>query len=183
MDRSTRHDKLSKIAFLGITAAAALAVSFTEHALTAALPLPPGIKPGLSNVIVMFVCFTMGLPSAMIIAAIKSGFVLLMSGAASGFISLCGGLLSAAAMRLTQKLCRGRLSYTGISVISSVCHNAGQLIASSLTAGSALYLSYAPVLLLSGILFGAVTGMILNSVMPALLKLSNNTFYHKDSED
>ena len=163
-----------RTAFLGITAAAVLAVSFFEHTLTAALPLPPGVKPGLSNIIVMFVCFTMGLPCALITAAIKSGFVFLVSGAVSGFISLCGGILSVASMSLCKKLLKKRLSYIGISVISAVMLNMGQLAASSLTVGSALYLSYAPILLISGVFFGIVTGLILNSVMPALIKLSEN---------
>lgn len=180
---SSNHAKISKTALLGITAAAALAVSFLEHALTAALPLPPGVKPGLSNIIVMFVCFTMGLPSALVLAAIKSGFILLISGAASGFISLAGGVFSVAAMSLCRRLAGKKLSYIGISVISAVMHNLGQLVASSLTVGSPLYLAYAPVLLVSGIVFGSVTGTILNAVMPALLHTVFNIFQNTDSED
>ncbi len=180
---SSNHAKISKTALLGITAAAALAVSFFEHALTAALPLPPGVKPGLANVVVMFVCFTMGLPSALILAALKSGFIFLISGAASGFISLCGGLLSVVSMSVCRKIFKDRLSYIGISVVSAVMHNFGQLVASSITVGSALYLAYAPVLLISGILFGCVTGMILNAVLPALLHTFFINFQNTDSED
>lgn len=172
-----------RTAFLGIFAAAALAVSFAERSLTAVLLLPPGIKPGLSNIIVMFVCFTAGLPSALLLAAIKSGFTALVSGALSGFISLCGGLLSVVAMWGCKKIGKDKLSYTGISVVSAVMHNAGQLVASSLAVGSALYLSYAPVLIISGILFGCVTGLILRSVMPALIRISENFVNNKDSED
>ena len=180
---SSRHEKISRTALLGITAAAAPAVSFLEHALTAALPLPPGVKPGFSNVIVMFVCFSMGLPSALLIAALKSGFIFLISGASAGFISLFGGVFSVLSMHLCVKFFKNKLSYTGISVASAVMHNAGQLIASSLIVGSALYLAYAPVLLITGIIFGCVTGMILHAVMPALLKITNIIFHNIDSED
>ncbi len=183
MSSASRHIRISRVALLGVTAAAALAVSFFEHTLTAALPLPPGVKPGLSNIIVMFVCYTLGLPSAMLICAVKSGFICLVSGVSGGFISLCGGLLSTAAMRLCKGLSEKKLSYAGISVISAVMHNAGQLVASSALVGSALYLSYAPVLLISGILFGSVTGIILNTVMPALRNSSIISNSHKDSEE
>lgn len=151
-------------------AAAALAVSFLERALTSGLPFPPGIKPGLSNVVVLFACSALGLPYALGIAAVKSGFVMLVNGPTAGFISFAGGLLSVLAMFALLKLNKKeKASYTGISVIAAVCHNAGQLAASSLTVGSALYLTYAPVLLIAGAVFGTVTGLILNAVMPALL--------------
>ncbi len=50
-------------------------------------------------------------------------------------------------------------------------HNFGQLAAVTLLAGSAAYLWMAPVLLLSGVAFGAVTGLLLNAVLPSLLKI------------
>ena len=52
-----------------------------------------------------------------------------------------------------------------------MAHNLGQLAAASLLVGSALYLNWLPVLLLSGVGFGLLTGVILNAVMPALVKL------------
>ena len=51
-----------------------------------------------------------------------------------------------------------------------------QLVDEVLLAGSALYLSWLPVLLVSGVAFGAVTGVILNVVMPALM---NTRFFDK----
>lgn len=168
------HKKLTKLTFTAMLAAAALAVSFLERSLTAFLPLPPGIKPGLSNIVVMFSCTAVGLPAALSIAVIKSGFVFIVSGASAGFISLTGGILSTLTMFLLSRIKTKKLGFTGISVISAVMHNAGQLIASSLIVGSALYLSYAPVLLFSGTLFGFITGVILNAVMPAINKLYTN---------
>lgn len=172
------HKKLTTMTLTAILAAAALAVSFLERAVTAFLPLPPGIKPGLSNIVVMFVCSSLGLPYALAVALIKSGFVLLVSGTTAGFISLAGGLLSVLTMFALLKLNKKeRFSFTGISVLSAVAHNAGQLAASSLTVGSALYLSYAPVLLVTGVLFGLITGTILNAVMPALINKGFTNFH------
>ena len=154
-----------------LLAAAALALSFFERLLTAGLPLPPGVKPGLSNIAVMFACAAVGLPAALMITAAKAGFAFLYSGAAAGLLSLCGGALSATTMFFLLRLPRERMTYTGISAVSAAAHNLGQLLAASLLAGGAVYLSYLPVLLAGGVVCGCVTGVILNAVMPSLLSL------------
>ena len=166
-----KHRKLTALTVSAILAAAALAASFFERTLTAGLPLPPGVKPGLSNVAVMFACAVLGLPSALAVTLIKAGFTLLTAGPTAALLSLCGGLLSVLTMFLLLKFKSEKWSYAGISAISGVMHNAGQLAAASALVGSALYLNWLPVLLLSGVGFGLLTGVILNAVMPALMKL------------
>ena len=160
-----------KTALTGLLAAVTLTLSYVERLVCAALPLPPGVRPGLSNVAVMFACVALGLPFALGIIAVKAGFVLLLSGAYAGIISLSGGVLSAVCFFLLTRVSGDRLSYTGVSVAGAVAHNAGQLAAASLIVGSALYLWMAPVLLISGVVFGCVTGLLLNAVLPALKKL------------
>ena len=160
-----------KTALTGMLAALTLALSFIERLLCASLPLPPGVRPGLSNVAVMFTCVALGLPFALAIILIKAGFVLLISGTYAGIISVSGGVLSVLSVWLLTRFLGKKLSYTGISAVSAVLHNTGQMIAASLLVGSALYLWLAPVLLLSGIAFGVVTGLLLNAVMPALIKI------------
>ena len=165
-----KHRRLTKLAVTAMLAAAALAMSFFENTLTAGLPLP-GVKPGFSNVAVLFACAALGLPHALALALVKAGFAFLTAGAAAGFLSLCGGVLSVLTMFLLLRLKGKKMTYTGVSAVSAVVHNMGQLIGASLLVGSALYLSWLPVLLVSGAVFGVVTGVILNTVMPALLKL------------
>ncbi len=168
-----KRRKLMKLAVTAMLAAVALAMSFFERLLTAGLPLPPGVKPGFGNIAVMFACAAVGLPAALLIAAVKAGFTLLTFGAAAGFLSLCGGLLSVLAMSGLLRLKGERLTYTGISAVSAVAHNLGQLLGASLLVGSAMYLSYLPVLLVSGVICGCVTGVLLNVIMPVLM---NNSF-------
>lgn len=169
--KKLNNRKVFRITITALLAAAALALSYTEKLLLAAFPLPMGIKPGFSNIIVMFTCSTAGLLPALGIAVVKSCFATFMSGTASGFISLCGGLVSVLMMFAAIRLSKGKLSYTGISVISSVAHNMGQLTAASLIAGSNLFIGYTPVLLISGVIFGVITGIVLNLTMPHLMKL------------
>lgn len=170
MKNQTRRTAAEKTAFAGILSAQALAVSFIEKLITAALPLPPGIKPGLSNIVTMFAVSALGLPYGLAVVALKAAFAFLISGAVAAFLSLLGGLLSVFAMFFLLKK-RGRtLSYTGISVICAVLHNMGQLTGASIIVDNPLYVSYAPLLLLSGVVFGIVTGVILKVMMPVLEK-------------
>ena len=164
-----KRSRLRTLTVSALLAAAALAMSFFERLLTAGLPLPPGVKPGFSNIAVLFACAAVGLPCAAFLVLIKAGFAFLTAGATAGILSLCGGLLSVLSMFALLKIRRQRFTYAGVSVCSAVAHNLGQLSAASLLAGSALYLSWLPVLLVSGVVFGAVTGVILNAVMPALM--------------
>ncbi|MBR3596141.1 MAG: Gx transporter family protein [Clostridia bacterium] len=174
--KKNSNDKVFRIAATGILCALALAFSFAEKMLLTAFPLPMGIKPGLSNIIVMFTCSTLGLVPALGLALGKAVFASFLSGASAGFISLCGGIFSVLTMYVTLRISKGRISYTGISVMSSVMHNTGQLTAASVIAGSPLFAGFYPVLLISGIIFGTVTGITLNVTMPYLkkLKIFNN---------
>jgi len=160
-----------KTALTGILAAVTLSLSFIERIICASLPLPPGVRPGLSNVAVMFSCVVLGLPFALGIIAVKAGFVMLVSGAYAGIISISGGILSVLSVWLLTRLFYNKLSFMGISTVSAVMHNLGQMLSASLLVGSALYIYLAPVLLISGIIFGLVTGALLSAVMPALVKI------------
>ncbi len=175
--KKKRTSKAYFPALTGIFGALALALSFIERLILSAFPLPMGIKPGFSNIIVMFVCSALGPLPAIGIAVIKAAFAALLSGVSAGIISLTGGVLSVLTMSLMLKISKKRLSYTGISVISAVMHNLGQTLAASLLTGSSLFLGYMPVLLLTGAVFGTVTGITLNITMPYLMKL--NIFDHK----
>ncbi|MFA9381059.1 MAG: Gx transporter family protein, partial [Acetanaerobacterium sp.] len=133
--------------------------------------LPAGVKPGLSNIITMYAVFFMGYGEAFSIAVLKSLFVLLTRGATAAFLSASGGLFSVLVMLLLL-LPKRKLSYLSISVFGSVTHNLAQLAAVSLILGNdALF--YAPVLVISGVAMGVVTGMLLRAVLPALGRLRN----------
>jgi len=157
-----------RIAVTGIFSALALVISLLEKTVTAGLPLPPGVKPGLGNIAVMLVCFSFGISYALCIVVIKSGFMLLVSGVSAAFISLCGGLVSVIVMYFLHRLLKDRAGYLGISVIGAVFHNAGQMLAASILVRSAVYMTYAPVLGLAGVICGIITGIIMTFVAPAV---------------
>jgi heptaprenyl diphosphate synthase len=164
----------SKIAFFGIMGALALVFSFLENLLPAFPFLPPGAKPGLSNIVTMFAACTLGLPAALYVAVLKAFFALLTRGVTAFFMSLCGGLLSAVAMYLLFKL-NGKIGILGISVISALMHNLGQLTVSFFLVGSSAVFGYAPFLLLFGIVSGFITGVIFRILLPVVNKISKYT--------
>ena len=165
-----------KIALAAILCAQALALSFLESLLPPVPWLPPGAKPGLSNIITMFAAGSLGLPWALTVTLIKGAFAFVTRGFTASLMSLSGGILSALAMYFLLKYAEKRLGLMGISVICALCHNAGQLAAAVLITGTSGIVYYAPALIIFGILTGAATGIIFRAVMPALEKQKNHLF-------
>ncbi|MBQ9066270.1 MAG: Gx transporter family protein [Clostridia bacterium] len=168
--------RTQKLALLGILAAQALALSFLENLLPAIPGLPPGAKPGLANIVTMFTASIMGFWSAMAITVIKSLFALITRGFTAFCMSLAGGVLSTVVMVLLLRWKKNPFGILGVSIVSAVFFNAGQLgVACLLMAGTkGLVTSYGPLLLLFGILSGTLTGAILRVLLPALQKESRH---------
>ena len=154
--------KARKTALLGILCAQAIALSFLENLIPSLPFLPPGAKPGFSNIVTMFTVLTLGLPQAL--------FALMTRGATAFFMSLAGGVLSTLAMWAATKIKSDPFGLLGASIIAAVCHNAGQLAAAAVLTGTGAVLGYAPALLIFSLITGAVTGTVLHIVMPALEK-------------
>ncbi len=169
-----------KTALGAILCALAVALNFLEGLLPAMPFLPPGAKPGLSNIITMFAAGSLGLPQALIIALVKGGFTFVSRGAAASAMSLAGGLLSAFAGWLLLRYGEKLFGLVGISVICSLCHNLGQLLVSVMITGSKNTFYYAPFLALFGLASGILTGIIFRAVMPALEKQKKH-FYKFDN--
>ncbi len=157
------------IAKMGILLALASALQFLEGLIP--LPLPLGVKLGLSSIVIMYILMFMGFKSALAGAVLKSCFVLATRGTSAFFMSVSGGILSVVAMWLCLMLFRRRNNDIGIlavSVTGGVFHNVGQLMASSVFAGSIYTVSYLPVLVIAGIIAGAFTGLIMHILLPHL---------------
>lgn len=165
--------KTQYIAKLGLLLALASALQFLESLIP--LPLPLGVKAGLSSVVIMYILIFMGFRPALVTAILKSCFVFVTRGASSFFMSVCGGLLSVIAMTLCVILFRRKDNNIGIiavSVVGGVFHNIGQLIAASVFSGSVYTASYLPVLVTAGIISGVFTGIIMQIIV---LRIDKNT--------
>ena len=90
--------KIKRTVLTGLLFAIALILSYVENALPPLIVTVPGIKIGLSNIVVMYALFFLGKKEAYIIAFLKSAFVLIIRSPVSAFLSLCGGVLSITVM-------------------------------------------------------------------------------------
>lgn len=162
---------IRRLTFTAMLFAVALVLSFFESALPLSGILPPGVKPGLSNIVTMYCLFFVGAPSAFTLALLKGFFVFLTRGATAGLLSTAGGLFSVLAMLLFLRLLPAFSRYT-VSVVGAVCHNIAQIFVTRLLFGNTMVYGYLPILLLSGVAMGLVTGVILRAVYPALSRIS-----------
>lgn len=164
------QNKAKPIAICGLLGALALTLSFLEGLLPPIPGLPPGARPGLSNIVTMFAAGTLGLPTAFGIAVIKGVFSFLTRGITAGLMSLCGGLCSTFTMWLVWKKTNFSLLFTG--VCGALAHNAAQLGISLLLTGMAAWF-YAPAMLLLSVVTGLCSGLVLKLVLPALRRIPN----------
>jgi heptaprenyl diphosphate synthase len=163
-----RSTVASAVALTGLMFALAMVLSFAESLLPALPALPPGIKLGLSNIVTMYCLFLLGRRYAFTVAVLKSLFVLLTRGPLASLLSLAGGLLSVAVMLLALLPARNPAGRTLVSVLGAVAHNVGQLVVVSLVLRSAYTLYYLPVMVLSGVGMGILTGLLLRILLPYL---------------
>ena len=65
-----------------------------------------------------------------------------------------------------------KLSYLILSILGAVSHNIGQIVAASLLFKSATVFYYLPVLIVSGVLMGTLTAVLMKALLPALKRIS-----------
>ena len=160
----------AKVSLMGLLFALAMTFSYLESMIV--IPgMPPGIRLGLSNLVTMYCVFFLGVSNAYTLAVLKALSVLLMRGPTGALLSLLGGLISVTVMLLLLHLKGNSLSYLVISILGAIGHNMGQLLGASMLTGTTLTLYYFPVLILSGVGMGLVTGLVLKTVLPAVEKL------------
>lgn len=153
---------------MGLLLALACGISFLETLLP--LPLPLGVKPGLSSIVVMYVLLFLDAPSAWLLTALKSGFVFLNRGVTAGIMSLSGGIVSLCVMLLLLRLLH--CSTLLMSISGAISHNLGQLLAAMLLLQTPAPGFQLPVLLLAGLIAGTGTGLCFQAMLPAFRRIA-----------
>ncbi len=174
-----KKNKASLVALMGIFCALAMGLSFLESLIPPIAPVP-AIKPGFSNIVTMFCVSSLGAPYGLAVVLFKAFFALLTRGATAFFMSLSGGILSFLIMVIIFKYFKNTFGYIGIGVLCALFHNIGQLAVAVVILGEAI-LTLTPLLLLSGLVAGIVTGTVFKYTLPVLSKaLKTNTNTHKE---
>lgn len=162
--------KTNMLTLLALFSALSITLSIFESIIPTANILPPGAKLGLSNIAVMFICGVFGLLPALIIATVKSFFVLSVRGPTAFLMSFAGGVCSIFIMWALLKKTKKQLSFIFISIMGAISHNLAQLFVASFFIGKSIF-CYLPVLILAALFTGSITGILLKVVSPALSKI------------
>ena len=160
--------KVKKVAFLGMSIALAMILSFVESQIPALVAIP-GIKVGLPNLVMVFLLYRIGWKETVTVSIIRIILVSILFGNVQTLsFSIAGALLSLLAMILLKKL--NWFSCITVSVVGGICHNIGQIIAACIWTQTAEVAFYLPVLLISGIVAGAVIGIVAGMIVKRLEK-------------
>lgn len=162
-----RVEKSRNIALCGILLALSAGISAAESM----IPLPLGVKPGFSNLPVMYSMSKQGGKYGFAICLLKSVFVLLTRGVTAFFMSLTGGVLSYILMLILYK--KTNVSLMLMSITGALIHNFGQLCAASVIMHTAVF-GYSPVMIISGCIAGMVTGAVLKLLLDAMDRVNQN---------
>ena len=147
-----------KVAYYGIFASLAILMGYIEGIFPMPFPIP-GIKLGLSNVIVLMALYIMDEKTAFGVSIIRV-FVsaLLFRGFLGLWYSLAGAMLSFIVMVIAKRT--NKLSTVGVSVLGGIFHNVGQIVIACIILGRTAVVYLLPILMVSGIITGFVIGVL-----------------------
>ena len=150
--------KSQQIARYALLMALAMVLSWLESMVPVATAVP-GVKLGLTNLVVIFALYRMRLRDAAAISFIRVLLVSMTFGNAYSFAySFAGAALSLAVMAMLRKT--GKFSMLGVSVAGGVSHNVGQILVAMTVLETARLVYYLPVLMISGIAAGICIGVV-----------------------
>jgi len=135
------------------------------HMLESAFPSPlPGVKPGIANIIVLYVLQRYGIQAAVWVSLLRVFASSLLLGqflTPSFLLSLSGAILSLIALAISQRLPKRYFSVITLSILAAFAHIAGQLIVVRLLLiPHASVMVLVPVFALAALFFGVVNGLI-----------------------
>ncbi len=169
MRESKYNMKTSKIPLYGVLIALALILSYVESQIPAFVAIP-GMKLGLTNIVVLSALYLLGDKSAMMINTFRIVVVSILFGNAMSFaFSIVGGMLSTLVMIILKK--SGKFRIIGISAAGGITHNIGQIITAIVLLGTTAIAWYLPILWISGIVSGIIIGVIGGAVCSRLEKV------------
>lgn len=156
----------SRTAYFGVFTALALIFSYVEMLIPIQFGIP-GIKLGLANLLIVIMLYKCGAKEAMLLSVVRIILAGFMFGNMFSIIySLAGGILSLAVMAGLKR--RGSFSVMGISIAGGVTHNMGQLLVAMIVVETYRVGYYFPVLLIAGMVTGALIGLVASGVLKRL---------------
>lgn len=154
---------MKKTAYLGLFLALALVCSYIESLIPFYFGIP-GVKLGLTNIVVLLMLYYAGAKEAVTVSVLRillAGFM--FGNMFSILYSLAGGLLSFFCMALLKRT--GRFKIISISAAGGITHNLGQMIVAAAVVENLNLFYYFPVLLLAGVVTGILIGIAAQEIL------------------
>ena len=162
--------KVRKLTVLGLLSALSLILFILELRLPALIPVP-GVKPGLSNIVVLVALFAYDRRSAGAVLFVKTVLGAVFAGSMLRFLYSCAGSLCCFAVAAALRGAVKDRQIWFLSALAACAHNFGQLLAARCVMGTPQVWWYAPILVLSGVLTGLFTGFCAGFALPVLRKV------------
>lgn len=162
--------KSKLVAQYGLLTALALILSYAEAQIPAFFAVP-GMKLGLTNLVVLAALYLMGAKSAVLVNLLRILLVSILFGNGMSLAySLAGGLLSGAVMILLKRT--GKFHMVTVSIAGGIAHNVGQIVTAMLLLETTALGWYLLILWFTGLASGAVIGLIGGELCRRLEKLN-----------
>ena len=163
------RSRTEKLAACAVFVALAMILSYVESLVPYFFAVP-GMKLGLTNLVVVYTLYLFGNKEAFIINIVRIILVGFMFGHAFSIVySMAGGILSFVVMYFLKKT--NEFSVMGVSMVGGVFHNVGQILVAALVLKSFSISWYLPPLMISGLITGFLIGIISNETMKRTVKL------------
>lgn len=154
------------IAYLGIFLTLAVIFGYVEALIPVPVPVP-GIKLGLTNLVITAVLYVYGYRYALIISSVRVVIIgFLFGNLFSILYGLAGAVLSLTAMALLKKT--GKFKVIGISALGGVMHNVGQVLMAAAVVTCFPVKWYLPILMVAGLGAGILTGFADALIIPRI---------------
>ena len=149
----------SLMAYISVMTALASVIGYLELLLPVNLFGIPGVKPGFANIVSLIALYLFGPLYAYLITVVRVLLLGILFGNMYSIVySLAGGVLSVTVMLMLKRT--GLFGMAGVSAAGGAFHNTGQLIVAVISLDSMNLIYYIPVLVISGTLFGCITGIV-----------------------
>jgi len=158
--------ELKKLIRMSMLISLSVVISIIESYIPILNNVIPGLRLGLSNIIILFVLYKYGFKDSLYVSIVRVFLVgLLRTGifSISFFFSLSGAIFSIISMYLVKKI--KIFSVIGVSIIGSITHSIGQIIIAIFILNNENVIYYLPYLLIFSIPTGIITGMITKKIL------------------
>ncbi|MCR4606006.1 MAG: Gx transporter family protein [Eubacterium sp.] len=158
-----------RLSLLAMLVALCFVLAWLESQIPAFIAVP-GVKLGLTNLVVLTALYKLDWKQAMLINIIRIVLIGITFGNLfSMWYALAGGMLSTAGMIFFKNVVKARI--VTVSVVGGLLHNLGQIIVAMIVLETSSLMYYLVILWVSGAVAGTIIGLLGAAVVSRLKKI------------